>query len=582
MSLIAGYWMPEDGRDDIEQEMLESWLSALGSGGEAGKLQRKALPYGAVVSHQAAHAQDFSQSFSLSLSASGLKKGDCNPSDISVFLSPQTLVLRRHRLGRCGLFWKLHNRSIAFSNRLMSLTALMDNPQISRRSVYAFSCFSYLPAPLTPLEGIHQVEAGVEVSFDRSLSHLYNGTPSFGEVEGDFMSDEHVAVAHLRALLEEAVSTNTTDVSGREVGVFLSGGLDSSLTAAMLHRAGCKVRCFVLDFGEFGITEMSFAESVCEHLGLPLQKVDARPQKIKRELPGTIEALDMPFGDGVTVPLFLLAQEASRQVDTVFNGEGGDQLFAGWTNKPMIASSIYGENGNNGAHEHAFINEYFKTFHRFHGHEERTFSQAFLSTLSAGGTVFDELCLSVEAAIDPRHTSSLLHRLRRANLMLKGAQNIQPRATNIAAHFGLNLRSLFCYEPLVEWTFRVSPQLYLKGAHEKYLLKRAVEEWLPQAVVWREKRGMGVPLTEWLLGPLRRETWRWLNPAVLAEEGIFREDLPDKIGTGRFSGLIVGRRIGEMLWLLLSWQAWRCRALGTNPPAKLYNPFWLRRNPLEE
>lgn len=423
------------------------------------------------------------------------------------------------------------------------------------------------------------------MSFDSSL----NGTTSdaysrFAEAPPEQrIAEESEAIRQLRALLEEAVQESFSDLTGGEVGVFLSGGLDSSLTAALLARAGCKVRCFALDFGEFGITELSFAEAVCEHLGVPLQKVDARPGKIKEALPHAIDALDMPFGDGVTVPLFLLAQAASGRVGTVFNGEGGDQLFAGWTNKPMIASSIYTGQSAIDAEEEAFLDQYFKTFHRFHGHEERTFSPNFLAQIKHSRCpINDELRQLIEPAVDARHTTSLLHRLRRANLMLKGAQNIQPRATNLAAHFGLNLRSLFCYEPLVDWTFRVSPRLYLRGAHEKYLLKRAVEGCLPQAVVWREKRGMGVPLTEWLLGPLRREAWRWLNPAVLSEEGIFREDLPDQIGTARFGGLIVGRRIGEMLWLLLSWQAWRCRVLGTNLPGKLYNPFWLRRNPLEE
>jgi asparagine synthase (glutamine-hydrolysing) len=103
--------------------------------------------------------------------------------------------------------------------------------------------------------------------------------------------------------------------------------------------------------------------------------------------------------------------------------------------------------------------------------------------------------------------------------MLKGADNIQPRATNLGLSYNLDVRTLVCSQPLAAWTFGVSGELWLREGCEKYLLKRAVEDLLPSEVVWREKRGMGVPLTLWLTGRLRRWSQRQLRPRALASGG---------------------------------------------------------------
>jgi asparagine synthase (glutamine-hydrolysing) len=182
----------------------------------------------------------------------------------------------------------------------------------------------------------------------------------------------------------------------------------------------------------------------------------------------------------------------------------------------------------------------------------------------------------IEDALDQSHTPSLMHRLRRANLMLKGAQNIQPRATNLALANGLNVRSPFCYKPLALWSFHLSGELFLRGPCEKYLLKRAVEDMLPSEIVWREKRGMGVPLTQWLLGPLWREVGTWLAPEILEREGRWQTDLALRVALGQLSGHRQGRRIGEILWLLVMWQAWRKTVCDEEIHKLFYNPFWLR------
>jgi len=497
------------------------------------------------------------------LAAAGIQ-----PADVWVKSTGNSLTLGRDAFGRVTLYWVQIGEVIWYGTRLQLLLLLVENPQISILALYSYSCFSYVSTPETPIEKIMAIPPGVEQTWQQDSS----GKLSFSQAaklpnwyeQKEQIKNEQEAIITLRTLLKLAIAKQTADLGSETVGVFLSGGLDSSIVAALLVQQGLKVCAYSLDFGTEHNSEYPYAEQVAQWLQIPLVKVEASPKQIKKALVPTIKALDLPFGDGVTVPLYLLNQVASQETKTVFNGEGGDQLFAGWTNKPLIAASIY-----QGEHPEAtFVEQYLGTFHRLWGYQAQVFSPAFYSQIQ---DIQPEKWL--ETALNGTSTS-LLHRLRRATLMLKGAQNIQPRATNLAFTHGLQVRSLFCDHALSEWTFQLAGELCLKGSSEKYILKKAVESWLPAEIVWRTKRGMGVPLTAWCLHDFWRDLGTWLNPAMLEAEGIWQKDLAKRIALGELG--ITGRRIGEILWLLIVWQLWRKDVLGESLSKSTWNhPFWL-------
>jgi len=166
----------------------------------------------------------------------------------------------------------------------------------------------------------------------------------------------------------------------------------------------------------------------------------------------------------------------------------------------------------------------------------------------------------VRPALGADGFGSLLHRLRAANLRLKGAQNIAPRAVQLGAAHGLRVHAPFFDRALADWTFTLPPDAFLRGACEKYLLKRAVELFLPAEIVWREKRGMGVPVTEWFLGPLRSEAARRLSPRRLRRDGWFDPAFIAALRRGEdLPGEFRRRRVGEKLWCLLMLHIWRDR-----------------------
>jgi asparagine synthase (glutamine-hydrolysing) len=502
----------------------------------------------------------------LGISASGLAN------DCWVRLQGADLRLGREPFGRSPLYWTERDSTIWFASHLQLLLPLIAPSQIDLEGFYGYSCFSYVPTPFTPVRGIQAIPAGQELCWvtttveDERLSQpTIVSTRSSWQQSPTQLTDETVAIEQLQDLLQSAVRRQIRDLPANEtVGVFLSGGLDSSIVAALLVQNGIKVRAYALDFGEAGISEYPYAEQVANYLQIPIVKVPVHPKLVRESIAATARALDLPYGDGVTVPLYLLCQAASQDVSVIFNGEGGDQLFAGWTNKPLIAASIYSGNSD-------FIQLYLQTFHRLYGYETRSFQPQILVQIQSLNPA-DWL----SNALDPDLAPELLHRLRRASLLLKGAQNIHPRSTNLASWHGLKVRSIFCDLPLAEWTFGVAGTLHLQGACEKYILKRAVENILPAEIVWRTKRGMGVPLTAWLYQELWSDLGTWLNPRVLERAGYWQPDLATRLVGGKFGGSIQGRRISEILWLIVMWEQWRTQVLGDRSSDKSWNhPFWL-------
>jgi len=514
-----------------------------------------------------------SDEYIASIAASGIKDSP----DIWVKIwEDDNLILGREAFGRVPLYWTRQKEVIWFASRLQLLLPIIEKPQVNIAGFYSYNCFSYVANPLTPVKQIFAVNAGVELIWQKNQQSRTTSLVKSAKIlewreSTEQIQDEATAIVQLQTLLKDGIFRQTKDLHNETVGVFLSGGLDSSVVAALLVQAGIKVRAYTLDFGAVGISEYPYAQQVAEFLNIPLVKVPATPDKIKKALKPTVKALDMPFGDGVTVPLYLLCCAASQETRIIFNGEGGDQLFAGWTNKPLIAASIYQTEHSH--KQETFIQQYMRTFHRLWGYEAQIYQPGIYPQIE---NLHPEHWL--QTALDEKFCSSLLHRLRRGTLMLKGAQNIHPRGTNLGLAHGLFVRSPFCDLQLTQWTFRVSGELCLQGACEKYILKRAVENWLPAEIVWRQKRGMGVPLTSWCVNEFWHDLGTWLNPGILRGENRFYPDIAAKVITGELGGSIQGRRIGEILWLLIMWELWRVEVLGEKSGRKSWNhPFWFPR-----
>ncbi len=466
----------------------------------------------------------------------------------------RTLTLIRDPFGIRPLYVAEHAGALWFASELKQLVALTDlSLELDDSALHHYLTFSFVPGEATPLRAIRRLLPG------HLLTATWDGDRVVVESPVRYAAVEEAIEPLEQAEASRRVWRGLRDAVGArlfgeaEVGLYLSGGIDSSAVGAALRAHDVPTRAFTLDFGDDSV-EREEALAVATHLDMPMTRVPVRDADIEADLDRLIWLLDLPFGDPVTGPHFRLGLAArAAGLSSVFNGEGGDQLLGGWTSKPMVAAAVYGlgapDDGNAATPEE----QYLKSFHRFYGLESELYTPDFATRVGGPGQRRSKLApyLGEGAA------SSFLHRVRLTDLWLKGTQNLLPRAERMAAANGLDVRAPLFDRSFVELAFRLPPALKLHGACEKYVLKLAMQKRLPEDIVWRRKFGMTVPILRWLDGALRPRVEEWLGDASVRRRGLFRTEF---VRTLREHSGIAGetrrRRYGERLWALLILEGW--------------------------
>jgi asparagine synthase (glutamine-hydrolysing) len=462
----------------------------------------------------------------------------------------EELVLGRDPFGVRSLYYAVHGGRCYFATELKQLLAIPTLPiEIDHAAIHKYLTFSFVPGEAVPVRGVRRVLPGHLVRYRRGelASEPYF---QLNESIDDELCEISAAARCVRRLGKEAVARR---LAGEPVvGLFLSGGLDSSAVALWLKDAGAKVRAFSLDFGERSV-EREQAIEVGKALEIPLELVPVTGAGIAAVFWDVVQKLDLPFGDAVTAPQYLLGKAArDAGVIAVFNGEGGDQLFGGWTSKPMIAAELFGQLYEH-QEEDSREETYLRSYHRFYGLEDALYTPEFKAAVGGPGQRRAHLAPYLGEA----SAGTFLHRVRLADISLKGSQNILPRAERMTNAFGLDVRVPLFDRRLAEASFRIPPALKLHGACEKYVLKVAVKHRLPEDIVWRRKYGMSVPATDYVLGPLAPLLDDLLGERSLAARGMFQPAYVRALREGHdVPSEIRKRRLGERLWALAMLEAW--------------------------
>jgi len=457
------------------------------------------------------------------------------------------LTLVRDPFGVRSLYYVEHGGAFYFASELKQLLAIPDLPvQVNPAALHTYLTFSFVPGEDVPVLGVRRLLPGRVARWEGSRLRVEPYLTLREGIDPQF-ADRAAAVRHIRSRWREAVARRLN--GEREVGLFLSGGIDSSGVAVWLREAGVGVRAFSLDFGERSV-EKPQAQVVADRLQLPLTFLRVGGEDLAPVLMDLVWKLDLPFGDAVTGPQYLLGRAAREAgLSAVFNGEGGDQFFGGWTNKPMISAELYADLYEEDSREE----QYLRSYHRFYGREEQLYTPEFRAQVGGPGQRRAHLApyLAGDAA------ATFLPRVRLADIALKGSQNILPRAERMANAWALDVRVPLFDRALAEASFALPPQLKLHGACEKYVLKLILQRHLPREVVWRRKFGMSVPVTDWVLGPLAEAVEELLGPPSLARRGLFRGEYVERLRRGRNDpDETRRRRIGERLWTLAMLEAW--------------------------
>lgn len=504
------------------------------------------------------------------------------------------LILARDRLGEKPLFYTLANRLLVFASEL---TAVRAHPAVrSDLDLRAFSHYlalEYVPAPMSILWGVWKLEPGHAVILENGTLRAlrYWEIQAVSDGKAGFYPD---AVAELRARLDRAVHSRL--VSDVPLGVFLSGGIDSSTIAALAARHG-PVDTFSIGFQESTFDESAHARRVAQHIGSRHHERILPGAEMPALVPQLPIMLDEPIGDASIIPTALLSSFAREHVTVALGGDGGDELFAGYPMHQAHRVSRYARALPGfvlGAAEgmvralpvsHGNFSLGFKALSFLRGARQKPpLNHAlWMSSFARGeqlSLLSDDVWATLGAEFDPfEPISDAWLRSRGAPLLARATHldattylpnDILTKVDRAGMRVALEVRAPFLARDVVEFAFGVPDSFRMAGVTGKRMLRDAVRDLLPADILRRPKKGFGIPVAAWLKGPLRPLLRDVLDTSALSQTGLYKPQAVQRMIEEHERGRADHRK---PLWTLFVFELWRRHhqpLLSTAPsPAKV-------------
>ncbi len=484
------------------------------------------------------------------------------------------LFLARDRLGKKPLYYTtLPNGWMLFGSELKALKQHPDFPnQLDPQAIEDFFAFGYIPDPRSIYAGVQKLLPGHTLTIrrgDQARLKCYWDL----KLNQSTLSDPDEAAYEMTERLTEA--TRLRLISDVPLGAFLSGGVDSSgIVALMSGLSSEPVNTFSISFGVKAFDESEYAQHIADryHTNHISKEVDPDEFSLIDKL---TEVYDEPFGDASALPTYRVCALARERVTVCLSGDGGDELFAGyrrylWHQKeaqlralvpgalrrPLfhLAGRLYPKldwaprmfRAKNTFQELA-MDEDMAFFHSVSitsdAVRQKLFTQRLKSDLQ--GYHASEIITQHMGAAD---TDDPLMRAQYADMKTWLPGDILTKVDRASMANSLEVRAPLLDHRLAEWSAALDPQLKLHGAVGKYVLKRALEPFVPDDILYRPKQGFSMPLATWFRGPLRQKIHASVNGPVLAQTGFFEPQALEELVRDHESG---ARDHSSILWLLL-------------------------------
>lgn len=480
----------------------------------------------------------------------------------------ETLLLARDRFGEKPLYYWESAAGLIFASSIEAIVPLLPEREINPVAIACHLVHSFIPAPHTVWNGIRVLPPA------HSLQILPGGRAQLARY-WEFpatrpFSEEYQACA-------EAVESTLADSVTRcldadvPVGLFLSGGVDSSLVAAMANRIQPGLPAFALGFAEADFNEIPHARKVAGHLRIPLHFRQIDLHDALACLPHLVAQYGQPFGDASCVPTFLLASFARERVKVCLSGDGGDESFGGyWRAQSAVYAARYAALIPIGLRRNVI-----PVLASWLGATGRRWQALNLLSLAAPGSGHTNSLSWHGALVDlagPRLQPALgsdLDALRVGRALERAEASALQRAlfddfqvqlpddylTKIdVATMGASLEARCPYlgREVVETAWALPDRMKLNWGRRKWLLKKIAAKWIPPEVVYRRKLGFALPLKHWFRGGLGTVLEALLQDSVAASDGWIR--------TAPVRRMIDEQRRGAghetRLWLVLWLELW--------------------------
>ena len=490
----------------------------------------------------------------------------------------RTLFCARDRLGIKPLYYYFDGRVFVFGSEIK---ALLEHPEISARFdpslLSEYLAFGYVSGERTLFAGIRKLMPGhtLRIKVDEFKPEIRQFWKLPAEQAVVTRTDEEW-IAECRRLLEESVRLRL--MADVPLGMFLSGGVDSSAIAAIMQRMVSEpVKTFAVGYGEQQFSELAYAAAVAKRIGTDHHEVVIGMEEFFNTLPGLVWHEDEPISWPSSVSLYHVSMLAAERVKVVLTGEGSDELFAGYGRYryqtmsqaqmrayKFVPSAVRGfVRGQIATSPLLRANLRRKLQHTVLGRTEDLQSlylenfygafpakeiEALAGHSSYPAQAYAEFLKHFEAAKKLPYLERLLYADRKTYLVeLLMKQDQMSMAASIES------RVPFLDHHFVEFASNVPPRLKLRGKTGKHILKEAIADLLPEDIIHRKKMGFPTPLKQWLLEPQAARIY----DALLEKDSLLGEYLDN----AKLAALVSRHRAGvedatDRIWNLLNLQIW--------------------------
>ncbi len=494
-------------------------------------------------------------------------------------------ILVRDRLGQKPLHFYFSKKKFAFSSELKSLIKLpFISKNIDLKNLSRYFSFEYVPAPYSIFEDVFKLEPGHFLKIKVKNSELMLSKKKYWDIDfkkREIASNQEDAGKDIIRLLKKSIDRRL--MSDVPLGVFLSGGIDSAGVVALLSEImdPRKIKTFTIGFDEKSFNESNYAAKISR-----IFKTDHHQQILSLEkmlgiIPEIFEKLDEPFADASIIPTYLLSKFTKKYVTVALGGDGGDELFAGYD--PFLATywSKYYEKIPYQIHENIIkplvdklpvssknMSLDFKMKHflkgvynspiirnqiwlgAFNQSEHKKLFSADVNEKITGFDSYDILKKDL-AYTNFRDDFDLITHHYQKNYL---SDDILVKVDRASMMNSLEVRAPFLDVDLVEYANSLPSNYKIRRTVRKYILKKSLEGKLPNDILYRKKKGFGIPLTKWIKDDLKKEIVGMLNYDKIKREGIFNPKSVSEILNQHFNNKKDNRK---QIWSLYVFEKWR-------------------------
>lgn len=508
------------------------------------------------------------------------------------------LTLVRDRMGEKPLYYGWQgtgiNKVFLFGSELK---ALKQHPQftntINRNSLALYMRYCYVPAPHSIYQGIYKAEPGTitSVSLQNSDIKIEKYWDAIQEVKKGFKNPLQGSFTEVASNLEKVLKKTISQQMMADVplGAFLSGGVDSSAVVALMQaQSSMPIKTFTIGFNEAGYNEAEFSKLVAKHIGTEHTELYVSSQDALDVIPKLSTLYCEPFADSSQIPTFLVSSLARQHVTVSLSGDGGDELFCGYNRyifakklwkglniTPLVLRKLFSGGVNN-----ISAAKWNKAFNIVDKITPSKFNGISLGLKLQKGAI----------AISSKDLPDLYQRLvscfqnpsmvvigenQKENIFFEGVKNLDDiddiqkmmlidsisylpddilvKVDRAAMGVSLETRVPFLDHNIFEFAAKIPLSMKLRNGTGKSILREVLYKYVPKKIIERPKMGFGIPISDWLRGPLRDWAEELLNEPLLKSQGFFHSDVVRKIWNEHLNGT---RNWESQLWTVLMFQAW--------------------------